>query len=519
VAWPKKASGVKTDVGPACCFPGAAPEQARVPPPPVTPAARDAELTGTFVFGSNSPSPWVNGMNKTRRAATRRVAGRCGPLTSLACLLAAVAAATCGGRPSSNARADGATPEYQVRADGNPAPIAQRWTISASSADDAPAAAMGTASGAALCNSQLFLADPRHGAVHEIDLRTGRRVRAIGLRSATGDGLSAPESLAADCARGRLYVADTKAIIEFEISSGTVLRRIPKPPQVRLTLGRSLVEEESLVLSGLWMEEPDAWLDQPLDRVLRGAAIGQRYHLASAGAAPLLDLLSEACRSRTPECLYATLDRIDGDRAGWIGCQAGASDVGVFAEDGALVRRIDARSPMFRQDGQVLDLRASAEARAAWHRANSMVYSCWAFRGIVVTIHRVVTADTWTPGQQMPSRVFLNAHTVDGVPLVADLLLYDLPLLRDERSLYLVRYGGANTSDGLAETELQRIEILDASGTLHPALLGPETIVSSGGLRPSDSPTRSLARRFAGALRSRGSFAGAHSRRDVWDAF
>src|SRR5258708_38456346 len=33
----------------------------------------------------------------------------------------------------------------------------------------------------------------------------------------------------------------------------------------------------------------------------------------------------------------------------------------------------------------------------------------------------------------------------------------------------------------------------------------------SEGLRPSDSPTRSLARRFAGALRSRGSFAIARS--------
>ena len=34
---------------------------------------------------------------------------------------------------------------------------------------------------------------------------------------------------------------------------------------------------------------------------------------------------------------------------------------------------------------------------------------------------------------------------------------------------------------------------------------------SSAGLRPSDSPTRSLARRFAGALRSRGSLAVARS--------
>ena len=38
------------------------------------------------------------------------------------------------------------------------------------------------------------------------------------------------------------------------------------------------------------------------------------------------------------------------------------------------------------------------------------------------------------------------------------------------------------------------------------------SIVLSEGLRPSDSPTRSLARRFVGALRSRGSLAVARSR-------
>src|SRR5438876_11575946 len=43
------------------------------------------------------------------------------------------------------------------------------------------------------------------------------------------------------------------------------------------------------------------------------------------------------------------------------------------------------------------------------------------------------------------------------------------------------------------------------------ALRALRTLVSSEGLRPSDSPTRALARRFAGALRSRGSLAIARS--------
>src|SRR5262249_13938294 len=48
------------------------------------------------------------------------------------------------------------------------------------------------------------------------------------------------------------------------------------------------------------------------------------------------------------------------------------------------------------------------------------------------------------------------------------------------------------------ELRSQRLQVRALPGALRS---------SSEGLRPSDSPTRSLARRFAGALRSRGSLA------------
>jgi hypothetical protein len=70
--------------------------------------------------------------------------------------------------------------------------------------------------------------------------------------------------------------------------------------------------------------------------------------------------------------------------------------------------------------------------------------------------------------------VFLNVHSADGAPLISDLLLDGLPLLRDDRSLYVMREGGAGGADGIAGSELQRIEILDASGALHPALLSQD---------------------------------------------
>ena len=55
---------------------------------------------------------------------------------------------------------------------------------------------------------------------------------------------------------------------------------------------------------------------------------------------------------------------------------------------------------------------------------------------------------------------------------------------------------------GVRVDDLELFLDADGEGVGHPAI-----IISSEGLRPSDSPTRSLAHRCAGSLRSRGSLA------------
>jgi hypothetical protein len=55
---------------------------------------------------------------------------------------------------------------------------------------------------------------------------------------------------------------------------------------------------------------------------------------------------------------------------------------------------------------------------------------------------------------------------------------------------------------GSAEVDARGFACGGESGVIRDGIL-----VLSEGLRPSNSPTRSLARRFAGALRSRGSLA------------
>ena len=73
------------------------------------------------------------------------------------------------------------------------------------------------------------------------------------------------------------------------------------------------------------------------------------------------------------------------------------------------------------------------------------------------------------------------------------------------------RVPGQRRAQGGREDLRARQASLGARPGVVGRLSGPR-LISTEGLRPSDSPTRSLARRFDGALRSRGSLAFARSR-------
>jgi hypothetical protein len=323
-----------------------------------------------------------------------------------------------------------------------------------------------------VCDGFLFLADPRQRAVHEIDLRDGSRLRSFGVDE-NGQGLlKSPETVVPDCSKNVLFVVDAGGLFEFDRSSGAPLRRLPRAREVGAALGQGLPDgDDFVVLPAIRFADMNS-LDTR-GPALRGAALGYRQHVAREDpGTSMLALLTDECRSPS-SCTRVGLDRISGPEAGWVGCQAASHEVGIYSTTGALVRRIDVRSPRFLQDGSTVRADADVADGITWAQRNSSVFWCGAFLEYVATAHFTFEAGTWSPGVAMTPKAFLNVHHIDGTPVVADLALSDLPVAKDHDSIYVVVYGSARSSAGERRLELQRIRLVNPEGTgLDAPILG-----------------------------------------------
>lgn len=376
------------------------------------------------------------------------------------CLLVAplVVGVSCGDQTSRKR-----PPQYRELGNGQPAPVDRRLTIVAGDPDGG-GPPIGLASSGSICGEELYLADPRQSVVHHVRLNDGIRDRTIGQMGEGPGDLSSPETVIADCARRRLFVADRRGISQYDMDSGRFRNRIPRPSSVAPALGGGVLDGEAVVLPGYWMADRDGWLRRSPSEAFGGASLGYRHDLRSGRGGPLLDLLTEQCRSMSFDCLRVGLDKIDAAGAAWIGCQGDGGEVGVYDRDGHLLRRIDVRSPLFKNDGTIVPAGASIDQKIGWSQRNSTIYSCSAFGRYVATTHVTLEAGGWSPGKAMTPRVLLNVHDVDGTPLVADFALRDLPVARDHRALYVLIFGAAREANGGTRLELDRVPILDEDG-------------------------------------------------------
>lgn len=351
-----------------------------------------------------------------------------------------------------------------------PAPVRRAAPVARTVAVAVPdAPPIGIAMSGAICGETLYAVDARHAAVHEIRLADGVRARTL----SGPDVLSDPETVAADCDSGSIYVTDAEGIAVFDADTGDLRRRLDGDRRGLPALGRSFVAGDSLIVPGYWSPGgvPADLASHPLEGALRGFSLGRRIDITGKGASePLLDLLSPECRQSGTSCFStAGVDRLaDG---GWIGCQGTAPLVGIYAADGALLRTIDVRSPLFRDDGTVARASAPREARLRWHQRNSVVRSCFAFGDHIVTVHYTFTGEGGTPdtGGAVPD-VLMNVHRLDGTPVALDLALRDMPVARDASHLYVLVLGDARRGVGADRVEVDVVPILDEAGALSPGL-------------------------------------------------
>ncbi len=353
---------------------------------------------------------------------------------------------------------------FQHDAAGKAAVTERRLQVSAG--NDGPAFSL--AAGSGVCNGYLFLADPRQSTVHHINLADGARIRAIGAGMTGTGSLKSPETTIPDCEGKVVYVVDSGGIVVFNMTNGEFIRRLPRASNAGAALGSGFLEDGFLFLPAIRFASMTDFGNSEI--ALRGSALGYRQHAAQEDdGRSLLELISERCRASSP-CTRAAIDRIRQPEIQFLGCQGASHEVGVFNAEGRVVRRIDIRSPQFRDDGTTVSGTAPVARTIEWSQRNSSVIWCGAFGDLIATAHFTFEDGDWSPGVAMKPKVLLNIHRLDGTPVIADLALRDFPVAKDSDSIYVLAYGDARNSTDNRMLELERVQVLD-KGSLNPQLI------------------------------------------------
>lgn len=319
---------------------------------------------------------------------------------------------------------------FQRSAGGEHARDDGRWRIAAGRS------AIGLIVGAAVCGDDAFLLDRQAGRVHRADLAAGKITGSIGLDVGA---LRFVTSVATDCTAERLYVTHRDGVAVFDVRSGHVDANYSKPASFVHALGASVLDttSQTLSVSGLWPQSDSDWLIKPLDRMYEGDRIGYQLDLRTGRATPMLAPVERGCWSLGPNCTAATLDRVHG--GGWVAAHRVGMLVGVYDARYQLIRTIDVRSPLFSETGR-RNASQKIDAMLAWGVENSVIRQVHAFGDEIVTVHSVNRSKPGN-GKRTTFDVFMNVHALDGQPLQSDLRLPDLPVGRDDTSLYVVDYG------------------------------------------------------------------------------
>ena len=361
----------------------------------------------------------------------------------------------------------GPTQPYAVDAQGRPAVIDDRMTITWP-----VGVPSGLIASIETCGGRAYLHVAGQQVFRVVDLAAGRVVGQIG-RGGEGPGeLRQPISLLADCARGRLFVGEAPAgITVYRLPDGEYLREFSLPWR---TFGLSTFtpmflspDGARLFAGGLWASR-DRWQGfsrRPQDEVLAGMQSGLALSLVDGAAAPLFSSpIEPACIGSQNDCRTVAIARVEGAPDPWIVAQATATALGVYDDDdGALVRTIDVRSPLFLRDGS----RARRMSRDGggfatmvdWGLTNSTVGNVYAFGDVIATVHRHHAVEYNQPGH-LQYNVFMNLHSHAGDGLVSDIRLPGLPLGRDDTHLLFIDWGQAGRRNAFDAVDLVRVPVL-----------------------------------------------------------
>lgn len=398
------------------------------------------------------------------RAAARGRLPVGSPSAGAALLCAAVVAAGCQGAEPAR-HDDRAVPPFEVNGGGRGAVVQERWELALPR--DRP---VGAITALVRCGPDVYLLDRRWSVVHRVGLERSSW-DVLPVRASPLD-LSEPPAMAADCAGQRLYVAGRNGVGIFELPAVTFRRAVGLPPEFQVTAGRAVADARArtVYLPGLLPALAyDAMRADP-GSMLMSARLGLAVDVESGTSRPLVSGYERGCRAFVAECWHASIDHAGhGGEGMWIAAHKLSRRVGIYGAEGRLVRTIDVGSPRFASDGRTVDPTAPLPAKMAWHEANSTIHDIYWIAPYLVTVHRRHATRNWQPGQWVQFEVHANLHRLDGTGVLSDVRLPDLPVGRDETSLYVVDHGQGGRGSPGTTVALLRIEV------------GPQMADSSGG--------------------------------------
>ena len=185
----------------------------------------------------------------------------------------------------------------------------------------------------ARCADDVFLTDDQNRL-----FRFDARAAGVLTEIANEDkGLAVPIGLAADCSRGRLFVANDgpNTVTTLDVGSASVLNSQPYPRNLSLTRGVHVAGSDQLFVAGLWKPEPTVSLlrTRSIETFYDGLALGTRVSLATGVGEPLLPPYDRRCIG-AGACVYTDLDLFppsgDARRPVRVAAQGASARIGLY---------------------------------------------------------------------------------------------------------------------------------------------------------------------------------------------
>jgi len=319
-----------------------------------------------------------------------------------------------------------------------------------------PGGTIGTITSAVRCGTTLHLSDV--GRLHRLDLTDDRVLPSL------IDDTVLPMALAADCARGRVWVVSPLPrgrglrVIAFDLQSGKPLREVSIATACFPT--SAVVAGDELFVGGECIQgEVDGnYVVPPAASYYSDKRIGARVSMTSGKSRPGLAPFETGCHG-AGACVGGSVARIGN---GWIASLPVSSRIGIYSSDGDLTRTVPVGSQSVVSDGTRLASGTGSDQRVQWSTRNSLIHRVFAVSDRLVVSHYVMqVAPGWTiASPDRPQfKVRMNVMTSDGEMKHPDVDLPELPVGADDESLYVVDYGDKGRQGAHESVTVLRIAI------------------------------------------------------------